>query len=163
MRLVERIFGKAESPLQENASLESEAGLLIIASKLAILNETQRNAIARLNDQARLQLGEGCTLCTTPGFFELYADDQDQIVTLVKEYDAFDLGTNMYNERDFGVVFKLNDGRWTQDTPDGDWSHGAVFWFISYLTKGGDKPSFAPWDEAQTERVLTLILPSEYI
>ena len=50
-----------------------------------------------------------------------------------------------------------------KDTPDGDWSHGAVFWFISYLTKGGEKPSFAPWDEAQTERVLTLILPSEYI
>jgi hypothetical protein len=109
MRLVERVFGKRDSHLQMNAAIESEASLLIIASKLAILSETQRNAIARFNDQARLQLGEGCTLCTTSGFLELYTDDQDQIVTLIKEYDASDIDSNMYNECDFCVIFKLND------------------------------------------------------
>jgi Protein of unknown function (DUF3768) len=166
MKLVERaqnFFGKAHSPSNRRTSIDDDASLLMIASKLPFLSEAQRRAIARLNDQARAQLGEGCTLCTTDGFLELYAQDRDEIVELVKHYDAFDLGTNIYNERDFGVLFKRNDGRWTPDTPDGDWSHGAVFWFMSYLSKGDGGLSSAPWDEAQTERVLTLILPSEYI
>lgn len=166
MTLVERarrFLGKAHPSSRQRAAIEDESSLLIIASKLPFLNEAQRRAIAQLNDQARSQLGEGCTLCATAGFIELYAQDQNEIVELVKHYDAFDLGTNMYNERDFGVLFKRNDGRWTPDTPDGDWSHGAVFWFISYLSKGDGGLSPAPWDEAQTERVLTLILPSEYI
>jgi hypothetical protein len=166
MTLVERarrFLGKAPPPPRQRTAIEAESSLLIIASKLPFLSEAQRRAIAHLNDQARTQLGEGCALCTTDGFLELYAQDRDEIVELVKQYDTFDLGTNIYNEHDFGVLFKRNDGRWTPDTPDGDWSHGAVFWFISYLSKADGGLSSAPWDEAQTERVLTLILPSEYI
>jgi hypothetical protein len=166
MRFVKRAYSlltNGQSPSRVCDSIEGRPDLLVTASKLPFLSQTQRKVIALLNDQARSQLGTGCTLCLTAGFMMHYAQDQDEIVALVKRYDSFDLGTNLYNERDFGVVFKLNDGRWTPDTPGGDWSRDALFWFISYLSKGGCGPSPAPWDEAQTERIVTLILPSEYI
>ena len=124
--------------------------------------DDQRERIAMLNDKARAALGVDCTVAATNGFLELPKDDQDDICALVKSYSAWNIGTDSYEERDFGIIFQLADGRWTTDTPDGSGWLGAVFWKIDYFDKMFEHPSKRPWDEDATARILTLMRPDEY-
>jgi hypothetical protein len=118
--------------------------------------------IAALNDQARAAIGIDCTLAATSGFLKLSEGDQECVRALVQSYDAWNIGIDIYDERDFGIVFQLADGRWTTDTPDGSGWLGAVFWKINYFDKAFDHPSKRPWDQDVTARILTLMRPDEY-
>jgi hypothetical protein len=69
----------------------------------------------------------------------------------------------VFDQRDFGVVFLLNDGSWTNTTPDGDWSQQAIFWQFEYCDLSFGEPSFAPWDASLTARALIIMLPHEFL
>lgn len=124
--------------------------------------DDQRERIAVLNDRARAAIGIDCTLAATPGFLRLSKDNQESVCALVQSYSAWNLGTDSYEERDFGILFQLADRSWTTDTPDGSGWLGAVFWKIDYFDKTFEHPSKRPWDEDATARILTLMRPDEY-
>jgi Protein of unknown function (DUF3768) len=132
-------------------------------ASLRICEKAKRASVAALNDGARLAIGDRCALNTTPAFVAHHLADQQVIIDLIAGYDAFDLGTNAFDERDFGVLFKSHDGQWTASTPAGDWSHQAVFWQIEYRNMSNTSASAAPWDAARTLRVLRLMLPCDYL
>jgi Protein of unknown function (DUF3768) len=125
-------------------------------------SDDQRARIAALNDEARVAMGIACTLAATPGFLKLSRADQSRICELVQGYDAWNIGTDTYEERDFGILFQFADSSWTTDTPDGSGWLGAVFWKIDYFDISYSAPSKRPWDKDVTARVLTLMRPDEY-
>lgn len=92
-------------------------------ANLRICDKAKRASVAALNDGARRAIGERCTVKTTPAFVVYHLADQQVLIDLIAGYDAFDLGTNGFDERDFGVLFKSHDGQWSAATPAGDWSH----------------------------------------
>jgi hypothetical protein len=125
-------------------------------------SEDQRARIAALNDDARAAIGIACTLAATPGFLKLPKADQSRVCELVQSYDAWNIGINSYEERDFGIVFQLADASWVTETPDGSGWLGAVFWKIDYFDPSFAAPSKRPWDKDVTARILTLMRPDEY-
>lgn len=102
--------------------------------------------IAALNDALRRSLTGGKVLMTT-GVQNLDADTQTQLVRLVQTHSTWDDGNDPYGEHDFGAI-EL-DGR-------------RFFWKIDYYDLSLENSSPDPTDSAQTTRVLTLMLASEY-
>ncbi|MGE0281375.1 MAG: DUF3768 domain-containing protein [Rhizobiaceae bacterium] len=109
------------------------------------MNDTSK--IAELNDLARTAMGVACRLVQTAGISALPVADQSAIRETVEKFDAFTPDNDPHGERDFGA-FTHNGAR--------------IFWKVDYydrtLTKGSENPA----DPAQTVRVLTIMLASEY-
>lgn len=123
----------------------------------------QLDTIRRLNDAARSHPGTGSIANVTIGFQSLPDADRFAALSAIVSFSQFDGNNDPYGEHDFGAVYRLATGRWTQERPSDEKDIAeTVFWKVNYydntLTYGSD----APWDERQTKRVLTIMLASEY-
>ena len=103
--------------------------------------------IAKLNDLCRTAMGIAGKLVQTAGINSLSLTDQSAIREKVEKFDSFTPDNDPHGERDFGSF--MHSGK-------------RIFWKIDYydrtLTKGSENPA----DPAQTVRVLTIMLASEY-
>lgn len=122
------------------------------------LSRTER--IARLNDRARQAMGLACVAVATDGFRALSGEDQSRVRELVETFDAFTPENNPYGERDFGAVYRDSDGRWTTNRPARPAE--TVFWKIDAYDRDLRFGSKDPANPADTRRVLTIMLASEY-
>ena len=103
--------------------------------------------IAQLNDLCRTAMGVAGRVVQTHGIRALSPADQSSIREKVERFKTFTPDNDPHQEHDFGSF--EHDGE-------------RIFWKIDYfdpsLTQGSDDPS----DPAQTVRVLTIMLASEY-
>jgi hypothetical protein len=107
-----------------------------MTSELTDAQKTDR--VRALNDMARQKPGVACRANMTIGFAAL-------------------------EEHDFGAIYRLHTGEWTQHRPKDHKMIGeTVFWKIDCYDKQLEFGSEAPWDSAQTARVLTIMLANEY-
>lgn len=104
--------------------------------------------IAHLNDLARKAMGVACRLVQTEGINALPPEDQSAIREKVEMFDALDWRNDPHGERDFGSFYH-DDGSY-------------IFWKIDYYAPDMQHGSEDPADPAQTVRVLTIMLASEY-
>jgi hypothetical protein len=116
------------------------------------MSDTTTSKIAGLNDLCRTAPGVAGRLFQTAGIDALPLADQSAIREKVETFDAFPPDDDPYGERDFGA-FEHNGNR--------------IFWKIDYYDRasfgtGRDMGSEDPSDPAQTLRVLTIMLASEY-
>ena len=109
-------------------------------------DKTQSEAIRDLNDQFRRTFTGG-TLMLTAGVVALGAEAQARIITAVQAFDAFTPDNDPYGEHDFGSV-----------EVDGE----RVFFKFDYYDLNRAMHSEDPADPSKTERVLTIMLSSEY-
>ena len=103
--------------------------------------------IARLNDAFRTSLTGGRVMVTR-GVTALGSQTQDAILQAVKGFSAFTPDNDPHGERDFGAFEMEGVGR--------------VFWKIDYYNRTLDGGSEDPADRTKTQRVLTIMLASEY-
>jgi hypothetical protein len=105
------------------------------------------STIANLNDLCRKAMGVAGRVFQTSGISALSQEDQSAIREKVETFDNFSADNDPYQERDFGAFEHAGE---------------KIFWKIDYydrtMTKGSEDPS----DPAQTVRVLTIMLASEY-
>ncbi|WCP16153.1 hypothetical protein sphantq_04649 (plasmid) [Sphingobium sp. AntQ-1] len=126
-------------------------------------NPEQIDAIRRLNDAARAIPGVTSVTNVTRGFQALSDADRSAALALIARFSKFDDNNDPYGEHDFGAVFRLASGEWTQDRPDDDRVIPVtVFWKIDYYEADLAFGSDAPWNEDRTKRVLTIMLSNEY-
>ena len=108
--------------------------------------EQRTRRIRELNDEFRTTLTGGSVLFTA-GILALGAGLEATILDAIRTFDAFGPGNDPYGEHDFGCV---------------DIGDHKVFFKIDYyhLTRAAhaDDPS----DPDKTERVMTIMLASEY-
>lgn len=123
----------------------------------------QLDAIRRLNDAARSNPGTSSIANATIGFQALPDADRFAALASIVGFTKFDGNNDPYGEHDFGAVYRLASGRWTQDRPSKDRDIAeTVFWKVDCYDTTLTYGSEAPWDERQTKRVLTIMLASEY-
>lgn len=123
----------------------------------------QTDAIRRLNDAARAIPGVSCLASATMGFQALSDQDRSAALALIAAFSKFDDNNDPYGEHDFGALYRLVSGAWTQERPDDDKVISVtVFWKIDYYDPNLTAGSEAPWDAQQTKRVLTIMLSNEY-
>lgn len=118
--------------------------------------------IAALNDRARRAMLLLCEVHESPGFRVLPVEDRQVIRTLTANYNGWDVANNPFDEHDFGVVYKIADGQWTTDPPQGGHPQKSVYWKFAYTDMNMRQESRTPWDMQTTRRVLTFLLPSEH-
>jgi hypothetical protein len=104
--------------------------------------------IATLNDLARTAMGVASRVVQTVGISALPGAVQSRIRERVETFTDFTQDNDPYGERDFGAF-----------DVDGV---GKVFWKIDYYDRACEYGSEDPSDPAQTTRVLTIMLASEY-
>jgi hypothetical protein len=106
----------------------------------------QSAAIRKLNDQFR-QTMNGGTVLLTAGVVALGAEKQAEILAAVRAFDTFDADNDPWAEHDFGSI---------------DIAGERVFFKLDYydLTHAFHSPD--PADPSVTERVMTIMLASEY-
>jgi hypothetical protein len=103
--------------------------------------------IAALNDICRKAMGVAGRLVQTSGINSMPQKDQSAIREKVETFDDFTPDNDPHGERDFGA-FDHNGQR--------------IFWKIDYYDRTMSQGSEDPADPAQTVRVLTIMLASEY-
>lgn len=103
--------------------------------------------IAELNDLCRTAMGVAGRAVQTPGISALPLADQSAIREKVETFNAFNPGDNPYGERDFGAFEHAGE---------------RIYWKIDYYDPTLEFGSEDPADPAQTVRVLTIMLASEY-
>lgn len=119
--------------------------------------------VRRLNDTARTNPGTGSIANVTSGFHALPAADRFAALTAIVAFTKWDGDNDPYGEHDFGAVYRLAEGTWTQDRPkDQQTITQTVFWKVDCYDNDLSFGSEAPWDETLTKRVLTIMLASEY-
>ena len=116
--------------------------------------------IARLNDRARQAMGIACRAVATEGFRALSRADQSRVREMIETFDAFGEGNDPHGERDFGAVYQAGDGRWTTARPAR--VRQTVFWKIDAYDRALEWGSPDAADPSVTQRVLTIMLASEY-
>lgn len=121
------------------------------------------DTIRRLNDAARSNPGTASIANVTIGFQSLPDADRFAALAQIVSFTQFNGDNDLYGEHDFGAIYRLANGAWTQERPSNEKAIAAtVFWKVDYydisLTFGSD----APWDAQRTKRVLTIMLASEY-
>lgn len=107
--------------------------------------------IAELNDQLRRSLGTSTILGTvvvTAGFMTLDMAQRNQVVQAVIDFNTFTKDNDPYGEHDFGVIALPGIEK--------------VFWKVDYYDPSLQYASEDTADPAQTHRVLTIMLASEY-
>ncbi|HEX7883094.1 MAG TPA: DUF3768 domain-containing protein [Afipia sp.] len=123
----------------------------------------QLDTIRRLNDAMRSHPGTASIANGTIGFQSLPDVDRFAALSVIGSFSQFDGNNDPYGEHDFGAVYCLASGRWTQERPSNDKDIAeTVFWKVDYYDNTLSYGSEAPWDEQQTKRVLTIMLASEY-
>ncbi len=103
-------------------------------------------AVRKLNDEFRRTLIGGTVLMTT-GVVALGADAQAEALAKVQAFDAFNADNDPWAEHDFGEI-EVEGER--------------LFWKLDYFDMTRAHHSPEPADPAVTERVLTIMLASEY-
>lgn len=103
--------------------------------------------IAHLNDVCRTTMGLGGRLVQTAGITALPPAAQSAIREQVERFTNFTPDNDPYGEHDFGAL---------------DYNGDRVFWKIDYYDPSYTYGSEDPSDPAQTRRVLTIMLASEY-
>ena len=103
-------------------------------------------AVRKLNDSFRQSLTGG-TLLMTAGVVALGPEKQAEILAAVRAFDAFNADNDPWDEHDFGAI-EVGGER--------------VFFKLDYydLTRAFHSPE--PANSAVTERVMTIMLASEY-
>ena len=124
----------------------------------AVLTRAER--IARLNDLARRAMGVACVVVATEGIRALPEVDQSRLRELLETFDAFTADNDPYGERDFGAIYQGVDGVWSASRPID--VAVTVFWKIDAYDRELRFGSEDPADPAVTQRVLTIMLASEY-
>lgn len=123
----------------------------------------QIDAIRRLNDAARSYPGQTSIANVTIGFQSLPDADRFAALAAITRFSQFDGDNDPYGEHDFGAVYGLASGTWTQDKPNDELTIAqTVFWKVDCYDNDMTFGSEAPWDETRTKRVLTIMLASEY-
>lgn len=102
--------------------------------------------IARLNDALR-KTGEGGVIVVTRGVRVLPSFTPTELLSALANYDGFDPDNDPHGERDFG---------------DLDLFGAELLWTIDYYDLAMRYGSGDPADDAQTCRVLTVMLACEY-
>lgn len=120
-------------------------------------------ATRRLNEQARSNPGIACHANITIGFQSLSDADRIGALSQIIAFANFTGENDPHGEQDFGAVYRLASGEWTQHRPQKDEEISeTVFWKIDYYDNALEFGSEAPWDDAKTTRVMTIMLASEY-
>ena len=109
-------------------------------------DNAQAEAIRDLNDKFRRTLTVG-TLLLTAGVVALGAEAQARIIETVRAFDSFTPDNDPYGEHDFGSV-----------EVDGE----KIFFKFDYFDLNRAMHSEDAADPSKTERVLTIMLASEY-
>jgi Protein of unknown function (DUF3768) len=109
-------------------------------------NKLQSAVIRTLNDAFRTSL-RGGTVMLTAGIVALGAETQARILDAVRAFDAFTADNDPWGEHDFGS-FDIDGER--------------IFFKIDYYDLARVRHSEDPADPSKTERVLTIMLASEY-
>ena len=109
-------------------------------------NDVQTKAIRDLNDWFRCTL-EGGTVLLTAGIVALGEDMQGRIIEAVRTFDDFTPDNDPHGEHDFGSL-----------EVDGE----QIFFKLDYYDPTRAMHSEDAADPSVTERVLTIMLASEY-
>ncbi len=121
------------------------------------------DTIRRLNDAARSHPGTASFVNITQGVQALPDADRFLALAAIVGFSQFDKGNDPYGEHDFGAVYRLATGKWTDERPSDERAvAGTVFWKVDCYDNTLTYGSETPWDERQTKRVLTIMLASEY-
>lgn len=115
---------------------------------MTVIDRTAR--IRALNDQFRRFPREG-VIMLSQGIQALQESDLAAFLGLImaiQEYDAFEPGSDPYQEHDMGAL----------GGPNGE----KVFWKIDYYNHAMDAGSADPANPELTKRVMTIMLASEY-
>ena len=112
--------------------------------------------VRELNDKLRQTLTGG-TVVMTAGIIALGGDKQAEVIAKVQAFDAFTPDNDPWDEHDMGVIEIEVPGPGFGGTVT-----ERVMWKMDYfdLTRAYLSPD--PADPAVTERVLTIMLASEY-
>jgi hypothetical protein len=106
---------------------------------------TRAEKIAGMNDAFREGKAAG-RFFVTPGVIRLTQGQPDELIALVRKFDAFDADNDPYGEHDFGHI---------------DYKE-AILWKIDYLDLDLKHASPDPTNAETTIRVLTLMCRNEY-
>jgi hypothetical protein len=109
-------------------------------------DDAQTAAIRNLNDAFRTSLAGGAVLLTA-GIIALGAEAPVRILAAVRAFDAFDADNDPWCEHDFGAL-----------EVDGE----RIFFKLDYFDLTRAMHSTDPADPSVTERVMTIMLASEY-
>ena len=119
-------------------------------------SDTDRTATIRaLNDQFRTTLLGGAVLMTA-GIVALGEDAQARILTAVRAFRDFTDDNDPWGEHDLGAL-DIDLGLPGQPT-----TREKVFFKIDYFDLTRARHSSDPADPAKTERVMTIMLATEY-
>ena len=114
---------------------------------------TPRTATIRtLNDRFRQTL-RGGTVLFTAGIMALGVEAQAKILASVQAFAAFDEGNDPWQEHDFGAIDIEVGSKGERER---------VFFQIAYYDLERAMHSEDPADPTKTERVMTIMLASEY-
>jgi hypothetical protein len=102
--------------------------------------------IGRLNDALRKR-GKGGVIVVTRGVRCLPGFQPLELLRLLRDYDEFDADNDPHGERDFGDIEIAGE---------------TLFWKIDYYDSDMLYGSSDPADAGITQRVLTVMLPSEW-
>ncbi len=106
----------------------------------------QYDVIRALNDAFRRSL-EGGTLVLTAGIIALGSVTQTQIIEAIRRFEAFTPDNDPWEEHDFGSVEIAGE---------------LIYFKIDYFDLTRAMQSEDPADPSKTERVMTIMLASEY-
>src|SRR3546814_7103003 len=127
-------------------------------------NEADRvEAIRKLNAMARSNPGAACRANITIGFQSLSDADRIGALSQIIAFANFTGENDPHGEQDFGAVYRLVSGEWTQHRPQDDKEISeTVFWKIYYYDNSLEFDSEATGDDAQTTRVMTMMRSEEH-
>lgn len=119
--------------------------------------------IRTLNDMARQNPGVACRANMTLGFAALSDHDRHAAMREIIAFNQFTEANDPHGEHDCALIYRLVTGEWVQQRPEReDAITQSVIWKIDCYDTALEYGSEAPWDAAQTVRVLTVMLGSEY-
>jgi hypothetical protein len=115
------------------------------------------DTIRRLNDTARSRPGMASITNVTIGFQSLPDVDRVSALAQIVSFTQFDGDNDPYGEHDFGAIYRLATGEWTQQRPSDEKAIAAtVFWKLDYydnsLTLGSDAPHLDPRSDKRGSR-----------